>query len=296
MLSVCIPVYNYDVSELVDNLVKQSRKCSKAIEIVVVDDASKTEYININNRIEKHNNVTFIKLAKNIGRSSIRNLLASKVKYNYILFLDCDSNLKPDFLETYLKAIDNNTQVICGGTLHPKECPAPSRTLRWKSGKFREDHSVDTRRKSQYKSFTSNNFIVQKNVLNKVSFNEKIRKYGHEDTLFGIELEQKKIKIEHIDNPAVHIGIDLSEDYIKKTEHAIENLVQLLKESEYRMALSKRITLLKYFNWISKTRMNVFVKFIFKLFRPLIIKNLLSTKPNLKLFDFYKIGYLVSVY
>ncbi|GAF03478.1 chondroitin polymerase [Saccharicrinis fermentans DSM 9555 = JCM 21142] len=266
------------------------------VEIIVMDDASIPEYININTKIEKYNNVSFIKLRDNIGRSCIRNLLASKATYNYILFLDGDSSIKPDFLDRYIKAIETDTYVICGGTIYTDTCPDPHKMLHWKAGKFRESHSVEQRIKNTYQNLTSNNFVIKRDIFEHISFDEKIKKYGHEDTLFGIDLELKNIHIKHIDNPVIHLGIDLNKDYLKKTEQAIENLVQLLREPKYKIVLSQRIKLLRYFNWIYKTKTDGLIIFFFTLLKSAITRNLLSAKPSLKLFDFFKIGYLVTTY
>ena len=296
MLSICVPVYNYDVTTLISALSIQSDQCENLVEIIVADDGSDEDFLEINKKIETEHNVRFIELGKNIGRSAIRNFLAKKARYNYILFLDCDSELGDNFIKKYLEAINNDSQVICGGTLHPAHCPSPAQTLRWKSGRKREDNTAHSRKQNKYKSFTSNNFVVKKEVFNKISFDEKIKKYGHEDTLFGIQLEVNKINIAHIDNPAIHIGIDTNQEYIIKTKNAIENLVQLLSTSEHKNLLLQRITLLNYYKQIDKLRLSGLVKIIFGVTEPLLIKNLTSKKPSLLLFDFFKMGYLVSLY
>ncbi len=296
MLSICVPAYNYDITTLISALSLQSDQCGNLVEIIVADDGSDKEFVEINKKIETKHNVRFIELGKNIGRSAIRNFLAEEALYNYILFLDCDSELGDDFIKKYLAAINKSSQVICGGTLHPEHCPSSAQTLRWRSGRIREDNTAYSRKQNKYKSFTSNNFVVKKEVFNKISFDEKIKKYGHEDTLFGIQLEVNKINITHIDNPAVHMGIDTNQEYIIKTRNAIENLVQLLSRSEHKDLLLQRITLLNYYKRIHKLRLTGLVKIIFRVTEPFIIKNLTSKKPSLLLFDFFKLGYLVSLY
>ena len=296
MISVCVPVYNYDVRPLVKSLVHQAKTVDRPVEIIIAEDGSNDRCRKINEEVKVYNRVRLIQQKVNIGRSAIRNLLAKNANFQYILYLDCDSELKGDFIANYLQAIKDGTDVICGGTLHPETKPEKQRMLRWKAGRNREDRTAESRMENKYASFTSNNFVVSKSVLKDVTFNPKIKQYGHEDTLFGIELEQKGYNIQHINNPAIHIGLDKNREYIDKTKQAIENLAQLLKHSEYKTVLPEKITLAKYFSKIQKYRLRAIIKICFMMFKPLLIANLKSSKPNLLVFDFFKIGYLTSIY
>ncbi|WP_066631963.1 glycosyltransferase family 2 protein [Labilibacter marinus] len=295
MLSICIPVYNYDVTTLVGKLCAQLKDISQKAEIIVMDDGSSNDYKLINKTIKNDYKVNYIELKENVGRSAIRNLLAKRSIFNYILFLDCDSDIKPNFVKTYMNNIDKGSEVICGGTLHPNICPSPNKTLRWKSGTMREDRSVSVRERNKYTSFTSNNFVVKTEVFYQYSFNENITKYGHEDTLFGIELDINSVKIKHIDNPAIHIGIDSNIEYLNKTEQAIENLVQILLDNKYSNALYDKIKLLRYAKMIQQYGLKGIVIKLYLKFRLKIINNLCSNNPNLLLFDLYKIGYYFNI-
>ena len=50
MLSICIPVYNVDVTKLVSDLHTQIQEINETIEIVLIDDASDIE-IKVKNRL-----------------------------------------------------------------------------------------------------------------------------------------------------------------------------------------------------------------------------------------------------
>ena len=74
-----------------------------------------------------------------MGRSAIRNLLATDAKFNWLLFLDADVFPKNrDFITTYLDAIKPESEVIYGGILYTKEKPNQSHLLRWVYGHERE--------------------------------------------------------------------------------------------------------------------------------------------------------------
>ena len=72
-ISVCIPVYNFDVRELVNSLSKEITNAELNAEIILIDDASTKDFITINEPLKNVVN-QFILLENNIGRSSIRNL------------------------------------------------------------------------------------------------------------------------------------------------------------------------------------------------------------------------------
>ncbi|MEN8805746.1 MAG: glycosyltransferase, partial [Wenyingzhuangia sp.] len=70
MISICIPIYNQEISNLINELTNQIRSLSLNIEIIVIDDGSEDVFEN-QNLLKDH---TYIALQENVGRSKIRNL------------------------------------------------------------------------------------------------------------------------------------------------------------------------------------------------------------------------------
>ncbi|WP_318544866.1 glycosyltransferase family protein [Marixanthotalea marina] len=66
MISICIPIYNFDVTNLVETLSFQLKTLNIFSEIVLIDDASDVSFRELNEKIcsEHH----YIKLDKNINR------------------------------------------------------------------------------------------------------------------------------------------------------------------------------------------------------------------------------------
>ena len=94
MLSILIPVYQVKVEKLVVKLIKQCDRCKIEFEILCFDDGSK-ERIKVSNRsIDLLMRVNYVELSENLGRSKIRNRLAKSARYDYLLFLDADSQVK----------------------------------------------------------------------------------------------------------------------------------------------------------------------------------------------------------
>ncbi len=84
MLSVCIPVYNVDVTKLVSDLHTQIQKLNESIEIVLIDDASDLE-IKVKNRLLKEY-CKIIELETNVGRSKSAIFLFLSVKIPIYFF------------------------------------------------------------------------------------------------------------------------------------------------------------------------------------------------------------------
>lgn len=297
MISICLPVYNFDVTELTTELIEQSRKYNIDIEILIFDDASLSYYKQKNSLVASNPLVKYLELEQNLGRSKIRNRLADFAQGNWLLFLDCD--MLPEskrFLADYNSRIDD-ANVICGGISYGPKPFKKELTLRWKYGMRRESRNAARRGHNPYASFLSGNFMIQKEVFNQIRFNESISGYGHEDTLFGLELKKFGAKILHIDNPSIHLGIEPCFEYLAKTEQGIVNLVKLLEIApEQRNNLRKNIKLLKFFCIARRLGLHYPLQWIFKVFNPIIRRILCSTKPILPLFDLYKLGLMAQVF
>ena len=296
MLSVLIPVFNFDVNALVAVLSKQAGELSIPFEIIVLDDASDEKFKNINRKINDIPGVSYIELGQNIGRSKIRNQLAGKALYDNLLFLDCDSEIiVPDFIRNYSKYFDCSC-AVCGGLTYNNTAPLEyNQYLRWYYGHNREFKSAEIRNKNPYASFSSFNFMINKKIFKEIRFEETIVNYGHEDTLFGYELKKRNIEVRHIDNPMSHVRLETNMHFIEKTKEGIENLKHIMKINGNEKHLIKDITLLWYYSIFRRLNLVAFINFLYRKTETLLLKNLTGKRPNLFIFDLYKLGYLCSL-
>lgn len=288
-ISVCIPIYNFDVRELVDDLKKEIKNQSIDAEIVLIDDASEENFRQINNELQ--NKVEqFVLLEKNIGRSRIRNLFLNYTKGDFLLFLDCDVKIDDkNFLANYLKEIDQNrgVEVLYGNF---KIDPAHSGTLRNRYSVEKEIFSVE--RSSDFALLKTVNFIIKRNVLEKFPFNEVLLNYGYEDFVFAKTLEFSKVKFSAIQNPVIHFDDASNEDFLNKTKTAIDSLCLLLQNSDNEKFI-KDIKVYRVAKKIKNIKMKSTFLFLYSLLEKKIVMNLLSKNPNLKYFDLYKLGLLL---
>ena len=130
MLSILIPTYNYNIYPLVSEIQRQCLDCKIIFEIICFDDASPIFFIE-NQKINQFSNSHFEVLKENIGRSKIRNLLAKKAQYDWLLFLDADVLPENEnFISEYIKYMDDEVKAVNGGLIYQKEKPEKSKLLR----------------------------------------------------------------------------------------------------------------------------------------------------------------------
>ena len=292
MITVCIPIYNYDVTALVNELDNQAKQVNVPFEIVLIDDCSSEEFKLLNQQVcSKH---IYIELDKNIGRARIRNRFLEYAKFDNLIFLDCDSLIiSESFISEYVKVSKGGKyNVVCGGRVYDKVPPARNKMLRWKYGIKRESQPAKIRKLTPNKSFMTNNFMIERWVFNKVKFDERIVEYGHEDTLFGYELLKNNIAISHIENPVLNGEIEFNSEYLQKTEKGIINLVQILHYLEDDPEFVRNVSLLDYYDKIKSKHLLWLIKLKYVFWGPVIRYFLIKGFVNLWLFDFYKLGFL----
>lgn len=290
MLSILIPVYNFNIVPLVNELHHQAEQASIVFEIIVLDDCSSEFLRDQNKDVASLPHVLFIELEKNIGRSRIRNRLADMASHSALLFMDCDSEVPDEnYINRYLPYCGHEV-VVCGGREYKSEQPEePEYFLRWLYGLSREQISAKIRSKNPYRSFMTNNFLISKAILMQIQFDESIVKYGHEDTLFGLELKKKNIPVIHIQNPLIHIGLEATGEYLIKTSEGIENLVKLVKTSKIDKKYYSDVKILRYYSFLKKYRLTrIFMKIFDGLYNALY-HNMSGSNPSLFLFDIYKL-------
>ena len=292
MLSILIPNYNNNIIELVESLGNQADKIDIKYEVIIGDDASDKDIFRQNQTVTGRGNVKMTRQKERVGRSRIRNLLAEEANYEYLLFIDSDARvIHTDFLDNYLKNKDR-AQVICGGTSYSEDPPdSKDRLLRWKYGKLREQRPASIRNKNPWVSFSTFNFLIHKPLFNKIRFDEDLSDYGHEDTLFGLQLKEYNISVHHIDNALLHTGLEKNTAFIEKTKKSLENLWALYRNQNYNTGFRDDIRLLRYYHCIERFGMKNLIILKFRCLQKLLERNLSGTHPSIILFQFYKLGY-----
>ncbi|MBR5476109.1 MAG: glycosyltransferase [Bacteroidaceae bacterium] len=289
MLSIIIPTKDYDCRELVKKLHKQAQELQLPFEIIIGEDGSSSEWISTNAPLAQLSGCRIIALEENIGRARIRNLLAEEAKCRNLIFIDSDAAVEHSaFLSNYANALAHN-KVVCGGLYHSAKAPSKECSLRYRYEKRADKRrSAAIRNQSPYDNFTTFNFAIDREIFLNIKFNEKITRYGYEDTLFGHCLRNRNIDIRHIDNALLHKGLERNAVYLNKVEESVRTLTGIRSEigdTPLLMAAKK----------IERLHMSSLIARLWELTNKILKKNLLSKHPSLTILNIYKLGFFCHI-
>ncbi|MBO6606148.1 glycosyltransferase family 2 protein [Psychroserpens sp.] len=289
MLSILLPVYNFDVRPLVNKLHEQLSTTGVTYEIICLDDASDSSFTSMNKAIEDVEGITYSISEINHGRVATRQFLAEKAKYNWLLFLDADVMPKSEhFIRTYLEILNQDFQAVYGGFAYYEDVPVEDQRLRWNYGRSKEQVSAKHRNQKPYKITISANLLIQKDIFKQLNTQIDQKGYGY-DNYFASLLKQHQVKVMHIDNEVYHLGLESNATYLNKVEEAIQNLLNLDKSGAIAQ---NENSLLNAYHKIRSMKLNGLCAFLFDRFNTKIKRNLLSAKPSIRLLQFYKLGYI----
>lgn len=290
-ISLLIPACNHDIAALVNAMKSCLGSTPGFTEILIGDDGSTAENRQKYKSLEEKG-IRVIVSEKNIGRAAIRNKLALEAKGEYLLFIDADSMITGT-AESYVSKwipVVGISKVISGGILYHESPPGdPDKILRWKYGRKREQAKASERNKHPFSSFTTFNVLIERSVFAKLRFNEELRQYGHEDTLFSYQLKKADISILHIDNGLVHEGLESNRDFLNKTKLGIENLSKLYDSVTDIQSFSEHVRMLSIYNKLQVFRLTLILAGIFIRYRERMEIRIDSSNPPLWLFSFYKV-------
>ncbi len=283
MISILIPIYNFDCRALIKALHSQVVASGKDCEIIVADDAS-SECRSEIDEISRLPYVRFFQFSENQGRSKIRNFLASKALHQYLLFIDCDAEVCSDrYLQNYIDILKPG--ICCSGGIAPYPYPV--------SHDYALNYIYNKKVETKYRStetLTTFNFLIDKSIFDKCQFSEKIIRYGHEDTLIAIGIREHT-QILFIGNSLIHKHLSTNEEFLAKTEAACDSL-PLIKSLTDDDIMRKNFRLWNAYCIIHSLKLDGIAAYIFNKKRDTIKKKLcFSHKPSLSLLNLYKLGY-----
>jgi hypothetical protein len=181
-----------------------------------------------------------------------------------------------------------------GGGIYSDTKPGKNRLLRWRYGYKIESKPAIVRSRTPYKSFITKNFVIPKETLQRIPFNEAVMGYGHEDTLMGYNLKKANVNIVHVDNGVVNEDLDTNEEFLFKSGEAVKSLFKVLDIVSGDTEFINDIRLLVTVRKLYKVKLYVPVYYTLKFFLPLIKFYMLKIWPGLFSFNLYKLYYALK--
>lgn len=292
MISFLIACYEQDIRMLVQSIHLQGKQRTEAIEIIAHDNGSdSTIHKMLQRAFQELKGVRFEAGKSSPSRSASRNWLASQAQFPYLVFLDGDS-APPDeqYVERYFDLLPTDS-VWVGGTAYRQEAPEEGKRMRWVYGRAREERSAMSRSSAKEYGFSSFNFLIPASIFQSIQFRASIMHYGHEDTLFGVELSARGIVLSHCDNPLLHEGLDEDSVFLEKTRTGINTLLQLIGEG----TLKKGTRLYEQYRLMQNLGLVPLYRLLFGMLRSTWERNLKSARPSLILFDLWRLGVLCEL-
>lgn len=227
LISVIVPVYNGEkfIEQCIDSITNQTLK---NIEILIINDGSKDNTLNIIESIAKKDSRVKVLNQKNSGVSAARNNGISKSLGKYIAFVDADDYIDETMYEKmYKKAEEFNSDiVICNVndvlngnkkiSLNLNEGIIDIKSLTEKEFLSNEYFNLGTA--VWHKIFKSK--LIKENKIKFINYSE----VASEDTLFNYEAMLKAKRLYCIDEALYDYKI--SENSLTKSKSAKENMVK----------------------------------------------------------------------
>ena len=288
-LSILIPSYNWDCTQLVCDLLEQ---IPQDAEIIVGNDKSTSEdAISAFQRIAGMKQCRVFEPSENLGRSRIRNRLFELSSGEWILFIDSDTQVdSPHFISNYLNATkEYPADVYYGGMKNTKECPKGCE-LRWTYETVAARRlTVPYRQAHPFDSLTTQNFMIRHDAFVQTGFDENIRQYGYEDTLLFANLERLGKSVCHLENRLVHLDIDTNRSFLAKTREALRTLHSLPKE------VWPDTKLTKLYHKLHALHLHRIIALIHLMLLPITKRLLQSRIAPISVFQLYKLGYFCGL-
>lgn len=281
-MSICIASFGDDIGALLHALDSGRRALSKDWTVEIIAGDQHPEPAADAKQWETQYGLRYLHHPNGLGRSNNRNTIAKASSGNFLLFLDADAlPVHPDrFLLAYCAAL-NEVEVVVGGTAYQLS----RSSLRHTIGQRKEAITANKRAGNPYANFSAFNFAISRATFLQHPFDESLKQYGHEDTLFGQELRYACKTITHIENPAYHLDGDSDAEFLDKTELAVDNLVALIQAGK----IDEEVRLFAVYRKLQRTGIIHLVRLLSTLFAASIRALLIGGVRSVMLFDFYKL-------
>jgi glycosyltransferase involved in cell wall biosynthesis len=302
-LSVLIPVWRSRPIELLHALAQQARALQLSLEIWVCDDSADPAYYEWHSLFSGHPSIRILTFSENLGRSRARNTLLAQANGLWVLWLDGDLEIPPDFLKPYQEIIGRIGRepselgpLYCGGIRVDPNAGFPDGDKKdggWLVGRLRHRYALQVegapaavRQRAPYRWVRAAHCLMPARAARSLSFPEYLQGYGHEDTHWAFQIQSKGMSVHHLDHPVEHKGIDTDEVFVEKSRQAIRNLAVLWRYDPLFARYGLSIPLIRVHDFLQSFGVMFFLVFCSSWFEGRLLK---PGSVSLRLFGMMKL-------
>ena len=242
LVTLIIPAYNTEkyIGKCIESILEQSYQ---ELEIIILDDGSQDETNKICQKYAKMDSRIILISKKNTGVSDTRNVGIHNANGKYIIFVDSDDYVTPNYVEVLVREVENeNVQMACAEYFYvkeEKESVHESKLLKDEKKIISGSDAINMlHEKNGFQGYLWNkiffkNIIINENIL----FDSKIKIW--EDMLFCLKYLTKKEKVVYINKPVYY--------YVQRENSAInddnvwnENTQSIALEAMWKIVVSMK--------------------------------------------------------
>lgn len=233
MVDICIPVFRDDPCELIRQLSRQIQADRTVLHIY--DDGSCDPALTgrISAALADYpGRADLMTIPVNLGRAAARNALIQAAQGDWLLFLDGDMRIDgADFVLAYLDAAarQNRPSCIVGGFALDFKQVRPATRLHALQAARSECLDAAMRNSDPGRFVFASNVFLHREIIESIQFNSSYRGWGWEDVDWGLNIA-RRYPVLHIDNPAVHLGLDDDLTLLRKYAESGPNFMLMLRD------------------------------------------------------------------
>lgn len=230
-LSVLIPFYRDNPCALLKGL------CAKppgGVEIILYDDGSDDSALGEAVReavLRAPLAAMLVSARNNYGRAFARNTLTGAARGEWVLLLDADM-MPPNaaFLQRWCACIKEQAPAVAFGgfAVPPLHSVTPAHRLHLAFSQSSDCLPAAIRAQNPASTVCTSNLLVRRDVLRTHPFDDGFDGWGWEDVEWAARVARDH-SIVHIDNPALHLGLETPETLLQRFRDSAANYARFVQ-------------------------------------------------------------------